>query len=225
MSSENYDTKLLMSRFKQSTNNHALTVGNIDFNRDSQTSTNMIEKLFESKKNIDNIVQLIIRKNGFDTNGSFAKKDIEKQVKIYVDSWINLGKFDSMTNYYSAESAINAYNHEFANVYASKFSFTKDDPKIVKSVVNPNGMYAQQDRVIIEKIKPIPFYEKALYKRNIEWSAELPMDEVELPFYRMDKNKNISDKERSKTDRKKYTNEQSFLEQENKVYRGYSKQW
>lgn len=146
-------------------------------------------------------------------------------MKIYVDSWINLGKFDSMTNYYSTESAINAYNHEFVNVYASKLSFTKDDPKIVKSVVNPNGMYAQQDRVIIEKIKPIPFYEKALYKRNIEWSAELPMDEVELPFYRMDKNKNISDKERSKTDRKKYTNEQSFLEQENKVYRGYSKQW
>lgn len=225
MSSENYDTKLLINRLKPSINNHNLTAANFDYSRDSQITTKKIELLFESKKNIDTLVQQIIRKNGFDTNNMMTKKDIEKQVKIYVDAWINLGKFDYISNYYSMESAIMAFNHEFVNVYASKLSLTKNDPKMVKSIVNPNGMYAQQDRVIIEKIKPIPFYEKALYKRNIEWQVELPMDEVELPFYRMDKNKNISEKERSKTDRKKYTNDQAFLEQENKIYRGVSKQW
>lgn len=225
MSSENYDEKLLISRFNLTNINQALTAGNIDYQQDSQISTKMIELKFESEQNVNNLVQLIFRKNGYDINDNISKSDTEKQVKNYVNSWINLGKFDSISNYYSMESAINAFNNEFVNVYASKFSLTNNNPKIVKSIVNPNGMYAQQDRVIIEKIKPIPFYEKALYKRNIEWNVELPMDEVELPFYRMDKNKNISDKERSKTDRKKYTNDQSFLEQENKVYRGYSKQW
>lgn len=225
MSSENYDEKLLLSRFRSTNIDHAITAGNIKYQQHSQISTKNIELIFESEINIDTIVELIFRKNGYDTYDNIAKSDIKKQVKIYINSWINLGKFDSLSNYYSMESAVNAFNNEFVNVYASKFSLNKNNPKLVKSIINPNGMYAQQDRVIIEKIKPIPFYEKALYKRNIEWNVELPMDEVEVPFYRMDKNKNISEKERSKTDRKKYTNDQAFLEQENKAYRSYSKQW
>lgn len=224
MSSENYDTILLMDRLKSKSVNQR-TFGNKNYRVDEELTTKRIEDRFESQKNINEIVELIIRKNGFDIKNTITRKDIETQVRTYVDAWINLGKFENVSGYYSLESAITAFNHEFVKVYAPKLTHTKNDPKIVKSVVNPNGMYAQQDRVIIEKIKPIPFYEKALYKRNIEWKAELPMDEVEMPFYRMDKNKNISDKERSKTDRKKFTNEEAFLDQENKQYRAFSKQW
>lgn len=165
-----------------------------------------------SEKNVDYLTKMIIdRADPLRNNASVGQVDIIKgKIKQYLTSWKNLGKYDKFMGTYKNKpiqlntvnvvSHVDAYNLEFIESFAEKILPTSDATN-VKSVVNPNGLFAQQERVIKINSKPVPFYERALYKRLNDFNLDIGLDETEAPFYKMDKNPKLSDAERQRTER------------------------
>lgn len=173
------------------------------------------DKLYEmmaASENIDYLAKMIIeRADPLRNTVPTGKVEIVKdKIKQYLTSWKNLGKFDKFMgthrnrpielNSVNIVAQLDSYNLEFIEAFAETILPTSDTTK-VKSVVNPSGMYAQQERIIKVNSKPVPFYERALYKRLNDFNMDLALDETEAPFYKMDKNPNLSDQERKKTNR------------------------
>ncbi len=159
-----------------------------------------------SASNVELIADTIIRKN--DIGLPIDRAGTINKVSTYIASWINLGRFDTVDIFVSFLLAVDYYNKQFIREFADTILPT--DAIKVKSVVNPNGMYAQQTNTLAFKSKKIPFYERALYKRLEDKHLELPMDESEDFFYKFQEtNKKIPVPERN----------QSALDREGIAYR------
>ena len=172
---------------------------------------NAIADLVLSKKNVDYLTNLIIERADPLRNGrSLLYGDyIRSRVVRLLQSWKNLGKFDKETIPFegrtlsvlavSPVALMDYYNLEFVEAFAEKI-IPASDVLQVTSVVNPDGFFAQQERILKINSKPVPFYEKALYARLTDRNLQQRIDETEMPFYRMDPNPRISEQERKKAD-------------------------
>jgi hypothetical protein len=135
----------------------------------------------QTQINIEHIADLIIGRNSI-IGISIDRNAVIAKVKTFIESWINLGRFDTIDKFVSFEYMIDHYNKEFIRDFAN--NIVPVDIIKVKSVVNPNGMYVQQERTLSFKSKKIPFWERSLYKRLEDRVRDTPMDESEDFFYK-----------------------------------------
>lgn len=165
-----------------------------------------------SEQNIDYLAKMIIDRSDPLRNGASVGQVqiIKDKIVQYLKSWENLGKFDRLSAVIGNKkrsietvnpiSQIDSFNLEFLNSFSETILPSSNVTK-VKSVVDPSGLYAQQERIIKVNSKPVPFYERALYKRLNDFNLDLGMDETEAPFYKMDHNPKLSEAERKKTNK------------------------
>lgn len=183
----------------------------------------------QSDNNVAYIADMIIGRADPLRNGASAgqRMVVIEKVKQMLQSWQNLGKFESHTitingqlhhvSSISPVTLLDHYNTEFVSSFADTILPTSDVAKVV-SVTNPDGLYAQQERVIKMTAKPVPFYERAIYRRLNDWNLNTQLDETEAPFYRMDKNPRLSDAERQKTNTANKALD-TYLDREGLAYR------
>jgi len=161
---------------------------NININTFStDTNPNIIIKedvisTMNSDNNIALLSDLIIQKNGIGLISN--NQTIIDKVSQFIQSWINLGKFDKLNSFLSFSDLINYYNKEF--VYEFSDTILPADILKFKSIPNPNGLYAQQTRTLSFSSKKPPFWERALYKRLEDRKRDIPLDETEQPFYKFE---------------------------------------
>ena len=165
-----------------------------------------------SDDNISYLTKMVIDRADPLRNGSAVGQFaiVKDKVTQFMESWKSLGKFDRHYEVRNGKQVevksvniiahIDSLNLEFLNAFAEKILPASDITKVT-SVVNPNGLFAQQERVIKTSAKPVPFYERALYRRLNDFNLDLGMDETESPFYKMDHNPKLSEAERKKTDK------------------------
>jgi hypothetical protein len=152
-------------------------------------------QMINNKNNIRYLSDIIISKG----NGNLDVSFVMEQVSKYLESWVNMGKFDDISiSQKNINGTVTKNNMKFASpvymlaYYNKEFieTFTKniipESITNVKSVTNPGGMYAQQERIITESSKPIPFYERALYKRLEDRVLDQKIDETQNLFYGME---------------------------------------
>lgn len=193
-------------------------------------SVDIVDMMF-ARRNINYIAKLIIDKADPLRNGSSIRSPdmvamIKAKVSEYLNSWRMLGKFDKhmtsndnkrvLAKTVNFVSMVDSYNKEFVDAFANRI-LPHDDPTQVTSVVNPNGLYAQQERLLVTNSKPTPFYERALYRRLNDWNLDIRQDETEMPFYKMDHNPRLSDAERKKTN--STVEESTYLDRQNLSFR------
>jgi hypothetical protein len=135
-----------------------------DINRmyDEISISEIIER-FNSGKNIEYLVNEINILNG----NNLDKQMVFVQVHKYIDSWINMGKFLDRPKTFNIINMLDYYNNLFLETFADTFS-DYIIPNNIHQGPNLNGIVAQQTRYTNYKSKPIPFYEKALYKRHYD---------------------------------------------------------
>jgi hypothetical protein len=136
----------------------------------------------KSQDNIRLLTQLIISRNSIGL--SVDAYSISDKITQVINSWINMGKFDTLNSFISFKYMVDYYNKEFVREFAN--TILPIDVIKVQSVTNPNGMYAQQSRTLSFKSKPPPFWERALYKRLEDRVREIPMDESQDLFYKFE---------------------------------------
>lgn len=168
----------------------------------------VIEQVLSSS-NIDYLTKLIIERADPLRNGSSLKivDQLKSDIQKLLQSWANLGKFEKDTISFEGKRLLvrtisptillDHYNTEFVKAFAESLLPMSNVTKVT-SVVNPNGLYAQQDRIVKINSKPVPFYERALYRRLHDTKLDQRIDETEMPFYKMDTNPRLTDQERKK---------------------------
>ncbi len=188
-----------------------------------------IEQLVMADRNVDYIAEMIIARADPLRNGSASKlrSNVVERVKQLLASWKNLGKFESSSISFegkrlevktvSTVALLDHYNKEFVEAFAESIIPTTDPTKVI-SVVNPNGLYAHQERIIRINSKPVPFYERALYRRLTDRVLDQRVDETEAPFYKMDHNPNLTEQERKKTNTSS-SKQVSYMDREGISYR------
>ena len=170
-----------------------------------------ITKLVMSPSNVDYIVNLVIARADPLRNGvSIAQRNkVTAEVTRLLESWKNVGKFDRDTissegkklliRAVSPIALLDHYNTDFVEAFAESILPTSDVTKVT-SVVNPDGLYAQQERIIKINSRPINIYERSIFKRLNDFTLDQRIDETEMPFYKMDHNPRMLDSERKKRD-------------------------
>ena len=152
-------------------------------NEMSNTKKDDLLNMMVSEKNVNYLTQMIIGRSSM--NGSYDRQLVESQVKKYLKSWEAMGKFDTIQyRYVNLIAALDAYNKEFVDTFAS--TIIPENIFDIKSVINPNGMYAQQERILKTTSKPVPFYERAIFKRLTDRELVHPISETQNLFYGMD---------------------------------------
>lgn len=143
------------------------------------------EEIIGTMKSTDNIkllTQLIISRNSIGL--PVDAYSVTDKVTSMINSWINMGKFDTLNSFTSFQLMVDYYNKEFVQEFAD--TILPVDAIKVQSVTNPNGMYVQQSRTLSYKSKPVPFWERALYKRLEDRVRDIPMDESQDLFYKFE---------------------------------------
>ncbi len=135
-----------------------------------------------SGDNLALLTSTIIRQNSMELAADPAA--VQSKVDKFMSAWINMGRFDRLNSFISIQHLVNYYNKEFVREFAE--AILPVDVLKVKSVTNPNGMYAQQSRTLSYESKPPPFWERALYKRLEDRVRDVPMDETEGFFYKFE---------------------------------------
>ncbi len=199
------------------------------YNHDESKGTNEIESLVMAESNVQYIADMIIARADPLRNGSTKnmRAFVVDRVLQLLTSWKNLGKFDSSTITFegktlrvqavSSIALLDHYNKDFVDAFADTIIST-NNPTKVTSVVDPNGLYAQQERIIKINSKPVPFYERALYRRLADKTLDQRIDETEAPFYKMDHNPRLTDIERKKTNTST-SKQMSYMDREGLAYR------
>lgn len=162
------------------------------------------------------------------TLGPTQKANIQEGVRRFVSAWKQLGKFEEKTLFIrgvrvAADSIAPAtllelYNQEFVSAFADKLVSITDVPA---SVNNPDGLCAQQTRIVFAtSLRPVPASQRSVFRRLNDRNLERPIDEMEAPFYRMDKNPRMPESERAKQGRPKdHKKQPSPLEREGLAFR------
>jgi hypothetical protein len=201
------------------------------YNHDETKSfgVNEITDLITSKSNLEYLTNLIIERADPLRNGSSLASSgmIQSRVGRLLESWKNVGKFDRDTIEFEGKrllvrtvspiALLDHYNLEFVKTFAESILPLSDVTKVT-SVVNPNGLYAQQERIIKINSKPVPFYERSIFRRLSDRNLEQRIDETEMPFYKMDHNPRMTDAERKKRDVDR-NQEETYLDREQFSYR------
>lgn len=180
--------------------------------RDNETNASKVERTVQmimSDANAEYLVDRIIDRSDPLRNGhsNGARPVTRLRVDQYLSAWNNLGKFSKIEIQFhgktldvqtvSPVALLDHYNKEFIDTFAEMILPSVDVTKVT-SVVNPAGLYAQQERILRITSKPVPFYERSLYKRLHDTKLDQRIDETETPFYRMDTNPRMLDSERKK---------------------------
>ncbi len=185
-------------------------------------------EMFTGSTNVEYLTKLIIdRADPLRNNSSLQNYDrIKAKVVRLLESWINVGKFDEesinfegkkyLIKTVSPVNLLDHYNKEFVSAFAESILPSSNVTKVT-SVTNPNGLYAQQERIITINSKPVPFYQKAVFRRLNDWTNEQQLDETEMPFYKMDHNPNLTVAERKKTEPSARMD--TYLDREGLAYR------
>lgn len=196
---------------------------------DESKSFKQTAEMVMADQNVEYIVDMIIGKSDPLRNGiSVGQRDIIKvKVNQLLSSWKALGKFDQATvvsegktlfiRTVSPIALLDHYNKEFVDAFAEMILPMSDATKVT-SVTNPNGLYAQQERIIQINSKPVPFYERALYRRLGDRNLEQRIDETENPFYRMDHNPRLPELEKKKRDVDR-SSQPTYLDRQTPEYR------
>jgi hypothetical protein len=215
-------------RFGETPNTNTHTLQTI-YAHDENKSFFDIGGLVMSETNYDYITNLIIQRADPLRNGNSVGQyeSVIDKVKYYLSGWSSLGKFENesivfegktyLVKTMSPTALVDHFNKEFVKVYGDVILPIPDITKVT-SVVNPNGLLAQQERILTFNSKPVPFYERALYRRLGDKHLEQRLDETESPFYKMDNNPNISSSEKKKRDANT-KHGSSYLDRENISYR------
>lgn len=140
-----------------------------------------IVETMKSQSNVAHLADLIIGRNSI-IGITIDRNAVIEKVETVLASWIKLGRFDTIDKFTTFEYAIDSYNKEFVRDFAS--SIIPMDILNVKSVVNPNQLYVQQERTLSFKSSKIPFWERALYVRLEDRVRDTPIDETESYFYK-----------------------------------------
>lgn len=146
------------------------------------TKAEIISKM-RSQRNVSLLAQLIMSKNSIGLPVDAAA--VSTKVSSTLDAWVGMGKFDTPHTFVSIQLMTDYYNKEFVKEFADVI--LPIDAIKVQSVTNPNGMYVQQTRTLSYKTKPVPFWERALYKRLEDRVRDIPIDESECHFYKFEK--------------------------------------
>ena len=161
------------------------------------TSSEIVER-FKAGENIDYLVDEINTLNG----DNLDKKMLFTQVYKYVDSWVNMGKFLDRPQTFNIINMLDYYNNLFLETFADTFSDTII-PNNIHQGPDLNGIVAQQTRYTTFKSKPIPFYEKALYKRHYDQNINSKSStELGTLHYSYDSNKYHSELQKIYDDEK-----------------------
>ena len=196
---------------------------------DNENGLGDVAGMVTSEENIEYLTKLIIDRADPLRNGSslVAPDTIRPRIRKLLDSWKNVGKFDHDTIQFegktlliravSPTALLDHYNTEFVKAFAESILPTSDLTKVT-SITNPDGLFAQQERIIKINSKPVPFYEAAIYKRLNVFTLEQRIDETEMPFFRMDHNPRMIDAERKKRDVDR-TQEPTYLDRVGLSYR------
>ena len=196
---------------------------------DNENGLGDVAGMVTSTENIEYLTKLVIDRADPLRNGSSltAPETIRPRIQKLLQAWKNVGKFNYDTIQFegktlsvravSPTALLDHYNTEFVKAFAESILPTSDVTKVT-SVTNPNGLYAQQERIIKINSKPVPFYERALYKRLNDFTLDQRIDETEMPFFRMDHNPRMTDAERKKRDIDR-TQEPTYLDREGLSYR------
>lgn len=175
------------------------------------TGAAIAEKMM-SDENVKYLTKMVIdRADPLRNGASIGQFNIVKdKVNQFLLSWKNLGKFEKILGTddgkpialkaVSIVAYVDALNLEFVNVFGESILPTSDVTKVT-SVVNPNGLYAHHDRILKVNSKPVPFYERALYRRLNDFNLDSGLSETESPFYKMDHNPRLTETERKKTNK------------------------
>lgn len=143
-------------------------------------------KEFKSDKNIDDLSRIILQK--LDLYDSKLLPIIKIDVIKFIDSWINLGKFDALVQSSSLTNQLFLYNKKFADVFEYEFKKkynVKNDTNPFFEVINGKkreefrpedyaSLNVQQFRTnhlkesLDKSRNTIKFYEKAIYKRHYD---------------------------------------------------------
>ncbi len=189
--------------------------------------TQLIEMVTGST-NVEYLTKMIIEQaDPLRNNSSLHNRDkIKTRVIQLLESWTNMGKFDGESIQFEGKkyliktvspvNLLDHYNKEFISTFTESILSTNDVTKVT-SVTNPNGLYAQQERIITINSKPIPFYQRAVFRRLNDWTNEQQLDETEMPFYKMDHNPRLTATERKKTELS--TRQDTYLDREGLSYR------
>lgn len=197
------------SRFWTAPENNLQSIYNDD---ESQSfGQEQIIEMVTSKENVAYITKLIIERADPLRNARLIDyvENVQLRVVRLLESWKNIGKFDQDTISFegrklavrtvSPTALLDHYNLEFVQTFAESILPTSNVTNVT-SVVNPNGLYAQQERIIKINSKPVPFTQRSNFRRLHDTKLDQRIDETETFFYRMDKNPHISEAERKKTD-------------------------
>jgi hypothetical protein len=188
-----------------------------------------IAKMVMADSNVAYITDMIISKQDPTRSGPSkgSRNIISDKVSTRLQAWARLDKFKQSTTSINGKivnvlsmspiAILDSYNMEFVEAFADVI-LPANDITNVSSVVNPNGMYAHQERIIKMHSKPVPFYQRAVFKRLNDWTVDARVDETEAPFYRMDNNPRISANERKKTEVSR-TEQPSYLDRTGLSYR------
>lgn len=195
----------------------------------SNVNTEQIKNAIMSDSNVEHLVDKIIERADPLRNGNLlgVRPIVKDKVDKFLLSWNNLGRFDKITIPFEGKTynvktvspvaLLDHYNKEFVDTFAETI-LPYSDPTKVTSVVNPNGMYAHQERILRINSKPVPFYERSIYKRLHDTKLDQRIDETESPFYRLDYNPRMPNTERKKRD-VDTTQLPSYLDRQGIAYR------
>lgn len=153
-----------------------------DPNPSGVTKAEIISRM-RSQTNVALLTQLIVSRNSIGL--PVDTLSVSSKIANTLDAWVGMGKFDTRHTFASIQLMTDYYNKEFIREFADVI--LPVDAIKVQSVTNPNGMYVQQTRTLSYKTKPVPFWERALYKRLEDRVRDIPMDESESHFYKFEK--------------------------------------
>ena len=155
---------------------------NYNDNEMENTQIKDLANMMKTDRNIDYLTKLIIDRSSM--NGVYDRVSIREQVIKYLTAWESMGKFDTFKyRFVNMIAAMDSYNKEFVNTFAA--TILPEDVTKVESVVNPNGMYAQQERILKTTSKPVPFYERTIFRRLTDKTLVQPISETQNLFYGM----------------------------------------
>lgn len=224
MTSMESDSMFVLRRFEPTADTEVMTMA------DALVPERRIYELLSSEQNVAFICQTIIERADPLRVGSKANHGefVQSKVRAKLRSWYELGKFRFMKSMYHGKqylidspspiSMLDIYNQEFIDAFAETIMPAPTETQVT-SVVNPDGLYAQQSHSVgVSRAKPIPFYERSIFKRLHAFDMDKPVDETEMPFYRMDLNANVSEEERKKRN-VDASEQESYLDRESLAYR------
>ncbi len=156
------------------------------------------------------------------SDGRLSRQDTLVEINKIMSAWEQLGKFDSIPEYINSSHLINQYNYSLLNIFRNKNNLEAIPFTLTQVPSDLDGKFVQQDQMrdYSQFVKPVPFYERALYKRHYASGSDDSITESRSLFYTLDTDNMSEGSHRyaSKVNDYQQTN-YDFLEREVPVWR------